>query len=115
MGRLMMQSLGRWRFTVVALFAAFMPQARLPAVETIPAAKVVVPFMGEGLELAVIPTPQEDKLSDRMLVLPRLEIEAPAKYAHPATIKDATRWAATLTPGGTGPATRVLLGELGDG
>lgn len=84
--------------------------------QTVPLADVVQPYIGDGLEVAVIPSPREAKLTDRMLVSDLLKIEAPANYAHPATLKDAGRWADSLTPAPANPKTlTVLLGELGDG
>jgi hypothetical protein len=82
--------------------------------QTVAVKDVVAEYMGDGLELAVIPTPRDARLSDRMLVAPRFAIEAPARYARTATLKDATRWAESLAPKGKG-AVKVLIGELGDG
>ena len=85
----------------------------LLAAETIALADVVGPYMGDGLELAVMPWPRDAKLTERMLVVGRLEIEAPATFAGSMTLKDAVRWADSLTDKREN-AVKVLLGVVGD-
>src|SRR5690349_11255342 len=82
-----------------------------PAADTVPVSQVVPPYIGDGLELAVTPWPQEADLSGRLLATPGLEVQAPDTYAHPFTVKDAGRFAAALnpSPGPKPPAGAVKL------
>src|SRR5262245_20954804 len=99
-------------FLVLLAFAS-----NAAALETVSLAKVVPPYMGDGLEMAVIPLPREAKLAESMLTAAQILIEPAAKYAHPATLKDALRWAAALSTAATkgGAIVKVHLGEMGDG
>lgn len=86
------------------------------AAETVPISQVVKPYLGDGLELAVIPSPREVDLSDRLLVAPRLEIDFSSGYKQPATVADARRFFAALKGSDTpAAAIKVCLGEIGDG
>lgn len=97
-----------------ALLAVLLLTPPIRSVETVPIGQVVTPCMGDNLELAITPTPQEAKLSDRMLVAGSLEIVTTKDYRQPATLKDASRWVDSLGVK-DGKAVKVLLGELGDG
>jgi hypothetical protein len=83
------------------------------AIEQVPLAKVVPPYIGEGLETAPLPTPRQAQLEEVLLVVRRLEVEATANYSHAATIADAKSLGESLA--GEGPAAKLLLGVLGDG
>jgi hypothetical protein len=71
----------------------------LSAAEMIPVEKVVSSYMGEGLELAVTPTPQEAKLTDRMLVAGKVRIETRARSPHTVTGEGGNGSLAHGTPG----------------
>src|SRR5262249_46178082 len=77
------------------------------ATETVPMAQAVKPYIGDGLELAVTPWPQEAELSDRLLAVAGIEVEAQGNYAHPYTLKDANRFAGPKPAGGV----KLHLGE----
>ncbi len=86
------------------------------AVEKVPVGRIVPGYIGDGLELSVIPAPREAKLADEMLLVRRLEIEPPIGYAQQPTLHDVRRWTAAVNPPGSekAPAVKVLVGELGD-
>lgn len=98
----------------IAILICLFALPNLVAAEQVALTDIAPEYMGDGLEVAVIPTPQKAKLGNEMFVAARLEIEATKDYRHPATVKDAQRWAAAASPG-KGEALKVLIGELGDG
>lgn len=106
------------RLPSIALLICLVAPA-VNAAEKVPLASVVTPYMGDDLELAVIPWSRDAKLSDQMLVAARLEIEPSAQFTFPAVVKDAVRWADSLLPGADKgekkKAVKVLLGTMGDG
>lgn len=99
-----------------------------------PLATVVVPYIGDGLEMAIVPTPKQVVYADKVFAAGNIQIVLPDEYEHPGTLRDlkkmfpgvapvkATAWqddAAGLAVVLGGPERNVvakqLLAELGVG
>ena len=92
---------------------------RAAPLELVPINRVVPSYIGDELELAVLPWPREAKLSDQMVVTGRLEIEL-ARRSIPIRplSRKRTRWTTAINPAADkAPAknvVKVLLGEVND-
>ena len=75
-----------------------------------PVREVVPAYIGDGLELAVIPTPQQAALTDEMIEIgPATVVMPPGDYGGPRTVE--TDLGAVLAPSKGKAPTRVLVGD----
>src|SRR5262245_26976387 len=100
-------------------FAVMLAPASALAAETVAIAAIAGEYIGGGLEFAVVPQPQEAKLTDRMLVIQSLEVKT-AKATSPFTQAQAHAWVESLERSRKESSIKnasspLLLGELGDG
>lgn len=101
---------------VVAFGLGMVPHATAVAGPTVAVGSVVEEYIGGGLELAVIPQPQQAILSDRLLVVPGLRLNVAQEYLQTFTVASARAWMNGMAefPAEAKGACPLLLGELGD-